>query len=114
MRRSRRLRELQLKSKNSQNEAQPRASSSTSSGSPSKVSKLKSRVRMRRGGSQHTWSESHVCSPQFFGVQDDPNAGPSMPLSPADWEIAPGRIRVGTGGSANSKISSEIDRITQI
>ncbi|KAL2265915.1 hypothetical protein VTJ83DRAFT_5267 [Remersonia thermophila] len=111
-RRSRRLRELQLQF-DSQVEA--RASKTTGASpasklggaSPSKVSKLRSRVKNGRGiggGAKHpTMAESHGVGGRHGGLQGDPGTAPDMPLAPAGWEMAPGRIRLGMGEDAQSE-----------
>ncbi|KAL1839549.1 hypothetical protein VTJ49DRAFT_1412 [Mycothermus thermophilus] len=107
-RRSRRLRELQLQL-SSQAETQVVSSKTTSPGksrvSPSKVSKLRSTVKTGRdggGAKSSTTTGSHAAGDLLGGVQGDPVAVPAMPLTLAEWEIAPGRIRMGTGEDAQN------------
>ncbi|KAG7288445.1 hypothetical protein NEMBOFW57_004796 [Staphylotrichum longicolle] len=96
-RRSRRLLEQQREHPRpeSKQSATSRASSG-GGGSPSKPSKL--RKKENKGSNTSPASSSKTSGhASDGGLREKPEAEPSQSLMMADWEIAPGRIRVGTG-----------------
>lgn len=104
-RRSRRLLEQQREHPRpeSKQSATSRASSG-SGGSPSKPSKL--RKKENKGFSDSPASSSKTSrDASDGGLREKPEAEPSQSLMMADWEIAPGRIRVGTGEDVDSEHS---------
>jgi hypothetical protein len=105
-RRSRRLLEQQREQPRpeSKQSANSKASSTGSSGSPSKPSKL--RKKENKGSSASPASSSKTSRGASDGsLQEKLDAEPPQSLMMADWEIAPGRIRVGTGEDAESEYS---------
>jgi len=78
---------------------------STSVGTPPKPpSKLKkNQVTVKAHGDSSDGSKSSLLAARTPESPSKPGAVPSLSLMMADWEIAPGRIRVGTGDDADSE-----------